>query len=195
MAARGVRENGGGTKIGKKSMQSQRRGGAWVERRRRTYNYTDSHARPAVFCTAIGANTSNNPASIPPKEPNPLLGLHLTADLYDCRCDPMLLTDTARLRTCCVGAVQAAGLMGVAQLFHDFSSASAPGSGITGVVLLAESHLAVHTWPERAGVTLDVYVCNYSADNTDKAHALLEALLRAFAPARRDTRELKRGGA
>ena len=124
-----------------------------------------------------------------------MLGLHLTADLYDCRCDPALLTDTARLRGICVGAVQAAGLTGVAQLFHDFSSAAAPGSGVTGVILLAESHMAVHTWPERAGVTLDVYVCNYSADNTAKAHALFGALLEAFAPARRDTHELKRGSA
>jgi spermidine synthase len=33
-------------------------------------------------------------------------------------------------------------------------------------VLLAESHLALHTWPERAGVTLDVYVCNFSTDNS-----------------------------
>lgn len=124
-----------------------------------------------------------------------MLGLHLTADLYECRCAPALLTDTALLRPLCVQAVQAAGLAGVAELFHDFSSAGAPGSGITGVVLLAESHLAVHTWPERAGVTLDVYVCNYSADNTAKAHALFQALLGEFAPTRRDTHELKRGGA
>ena len=50
-----------------------------------------------------------------------------------------------------------------------------PG-GITGTILLAESHLAIHTWPERAGVTLDVYVCNFTADNTGKAEQLFEAL-------------------
>ena len=124
-----------------------------------------------------------------------MLGLHLTADLYDCRCDPALLTDTARLRLTCVVAVAGAGLTGVAQLFHSFASAAAPESGITGVVLLAESHVAVHTWPERAGVTLDVYVCNFGADNTAKAHALFAALGEAFAPARRETHELRRGGA
>lgn len=123
-----------------------------------------------------------------------MLGLHLTADLYECRCDPALLTDTARLRLTCVAAVAAAGLTGVAQLFHDFSSAALPGCGVTGVVLLAESHVAVHTWPERAGVTLDVYVCNYSADNTGKAHALFGFLDEAFAPARRETHALRRGG-
>jgi S-adenosylmethionine decarboxylase proenzyme len=124
-----------------------------------------------------------------------LLGLHLTADLYDCRCDPALLGDAARLRLTCVAAVVAAGLTGVAQLFHDFSSAAAPGSGVTGVILLAESHVAVHTWPERAAVTLDVYVCNFSADNTAKAHALFAALSEAFAPVRCENHEIRRGGA
>jgi len=52
--------------------------------------------------------------------------------------------------------VQAAGLTPVDGVFHRFPL---PG-GVTGVVLLAESHVAVHTWPERGAVTLDVYVCN-----------------------------------
>jgi spermidine synthase len=43
--------------------------------------------------------------------------------------------------------------------------------GVTGTVLLAESHLAIHTWPETGSVTIDVYVCNFSADNSGKAHA------------------------
>ena len=63
-----------------------------------------------------------------------------------------------------------AGLAPVGELFHRFPPA--PGSdepaGITGVVLLAESHLAVHTWPELGAVTLDVYVCNFGADNSAK---------------------------
>jgi S-adenosylmethionine decarboxylase len=110
-------------------------------------------------------------------------GLHLTADLSQCRGDAALLTDTATLRTVCMAAVQSAGLTPVGELFHRF--APAPGqtqSGITGVVLLAESHLAVHTWPEISGVTLDAYVCNLSADNSAGAHRLIEHLLQAFAP-------------
>jgi S-adenosylmethionine/arginine decarboxylase-like enzyme len=55
-------------------------------------------------------------------------------------------------------------------------------SGITGVVLLAESHLAVHTWPELGAVTLDVYVCNLGCDNSSKAQALMDRLVAAFAP-------------
>ena len=120
-------------------------------------------------------------------------GLHLTADLYDCRCAPGLLTDTALLRDTLLSAVHASGLTGVAQLFHDFSAHGVPGSGSTGVVLLAESHVAIHTWPERGAVTLDVYVCNFSADNTVKAHRLFEALLAVFEAGRHSTHQIVRG--
>ena len=51
-------------------------------------------------------------------------------------------------------------------------------------MLLAESHLAVHTWPELEAATLDVYVCNFGADNSARAEALMAALIAAFAPAR-----------
>jgi S-adenosylmethionine decarboxylase len=47
-------------------------------------------------------------------------------------------------------------------------------------VLLAESHLCVHTWPEQRGVTLDVYVCNFGGDHSAKAHALMDALIALF---------------
>jgi S-adenosylmethionine decarboxylase proenzyme len=77
----------------------------------------------------------------------------------------------------------------VGELFHQFP---APG-GVTGVVLLAESHLAVHTWPELGAVTLDVYVCNLDADNSSKARALLTALEVAFAPQRVEHHQVVRG--
>ncbi len=110
-------------------------------------------------------------------------GLHLTADLRGCDPALPLMTDPGALRRCCVDAVAAAGLGAVAELFHRFTpAAEGEPSGITGVVLLAESHLAIHTWPELGGVTLDVYVCNYGADNSAKAQGLMEALLAAFEP-------------
>lgn len=116
-------------------------------------------------------------------------GLHLTADLRGCPAERAVMTDLDALRTLCLGAVAASGLQPVGELFHRFP---APG-GITGVVLLAESHLAVHTWPELNAVTLDVYVCNFGADNAARAHALLDALLTAFAPERVERHVLHRG--
>ena len=69
---------------------------------------------------------------------------------------------------------------------------AAPG-GVTGVVLLAESHLAVHTWPEIDAATLDVYVCNLGADNSARAELVLAALIEAFAPLVVERRALQRG--
>ncbi len=121
-------------------------------------------------------------------------GLQLTADLHGCAAGA-LLADREALRTLALDAVQAAGLTPVGELFHGFGTGSEGGgaSGVTGVVLLAESHLALHTWPELGAVTLDLYVCNHSADNSARAEALLAALEAAFAPARAERQRLRRG--
>jgi S-adenosylmethionine decarboxylase proenzyme len=126
----------------------------------------------------------------------PMQGLHLTADLRGCAAGQPVMTEVATLRTVCLDAVARAGLSAVGELFHRFVPASqgaAAPSGITGVVLLAESHLAVHTWPEIEAATLDVYVCNLGADNSARAEALLEALVASFAPARVERHAQRRG--
>src|SRR3989441_4253141 len=79
-------------------------------------------------------------------------GLHLIGDLTGCRCDPQLLLEGEKFRAKCVELVEASGLTAVGVSFHQFE-----GSGFTGCLVLAESHLAIHTWPERQGLTLDVY--------------------------------------
>lgn len=119
-------------------------------------------------------------------------GLHLTADLSGCTPTQALMRDPEALARCCREAVLAAGLTGVAELMHRFGPADGQ-SGITGVLLLAESHLAVHTWPELGAVTLDVYVCNYGGDNSARAEALMAWLVAAFQPAGVQTQRLNRG--
>lgn len=119
-------------------------------------------------------------------------GLHLTADLYDCTA-ATLLTDQAALSLLCNQAVVHTGLQAVSACWHQFPASALGAGGITGVVLLAESHLAIHTWPERSGVTLDVYVCNFGEDNSLKAEALLTTLLAAFAPRQQTLNRLLRG--
>ena len=127
-------------------------------------------------------------------------GLHLTADLRGCGAASAVMTVPGALRSACLHAVAAAGLTPVGELFHRFTPAStandeAAPPGITGVVLLAESHLAVHTWPELGAATLDVYVCNLGADNSARAEALLATLVAAFAPASVERHALQRGAA
>ena len=123
-------------------------------------------------------------------------GLHLTADLRGCAAGRPEMIETASLRSCCLAAVARAGLTPVGELFHRFVPAAAPGAqpcGITGVVLLAESHLAVHTWPELGVVTLDLYVCHRHADNSARAEAALAALLAGFAAAEARVQRVRRG--
>lgn len=122
-------------------------------------------------------------------------GLHLTADLTGC--DPALpaMTEPGVLRAACLDAVEAVGLRAVGELFHRFAPrpGTAHAPGVTGVVLLAESHAAVHTWPELGAVTLDVYVCNLGADHSAQAEALLARLLALFAAAEVRVHRLQRG--
>ena len=66
--------------------------------------------------------------------------------------------------------------------------------GVTGTVLLAESHLAIHTWPEYGFVSVDVYVCNLATDNSDKAKHLFRALEAAMKPKRTKYQVIVRGG-
>lgn len=107
-------------------------------------------------------------------------GIHLIADLYDCQCRTDLLTTLGELEPQMVTAVQQANMQVVGVRFHQFEPI-----GVTGVVLLAESHVAVHTWPEQGEggyVTLDVYVCNHTGENRAKAEQLFEHLIALFAP-------------
>lgn len=120
-------------------------------------------------------------------------GLHLTADLYRCDCDGLLMTDAAALAGLCRDATLAAGLTIVGEKWHVFPDYQGEPGGVTGTLLLAESHLAVHTWPERRGVTLDVYVCNFEADNSDKAERLMGALEQAFKAAESQHQRIMRG--
>ncbi|MGZ5038535.1 MAG: adenosylmethionine decarboxylase [Usitatibacter sp.] len=109
-------------------------------------------------------------------------GLHIIADLYNCQ-KGELLASSQKLRELCVNACTGVGLTVLGDHFYQFDGADGTQSGgATGAVVLAESHLAIHTWPERDGATLDVYVCNFTADNTDKAEAVYATLIKALKP-------------
>lgn len=120
-------------------------------------------------------------------------GLHLTADLYQCRCEAAWLTDAAKLGEWCLQAVRASGLQAVNQLFHTFPATDQGPGGVTATVLLAESHICLHTWPEQKAVTIDVYVCNFGGDHSAKARGLMLALVDRFLPEWTEQRSLDRG--
>ena len=110
-------------------------------------------------------------------------GLHIIADLYNCPKGNYLVSADA-LRQLCVQACQSAQLSILGQHFYQFDSFDqVQAGGATGAVVLAESHLAIHTWPERDGATLDIYVCNVSGDNSPRAEELYASLIAALKPA------------
>jgi len=118
-------------------------------------------------------NLKNAPLQTPK-----LPGLHLIGDLFECHCESNRMFDAEWIERHCLKLVEDAGLTAIAHVFHPFGD----GGGVTGMVVLAESHLSLHTWPEEGFVTIDVYVCNYSTDNREKARRLFDALIRTYAP-------------
>jgi len=103
-------------------------------------------------------------------------GIHILADMYEVKGGRHEMIDAQALEKFCEEKVAAVGLTQVGKLFYQF-----PGSGVTGVILLAESHVAIHTWPEKDYLTLDIYVCNVTQDNTKKARRLMEYFRELFA--------------
>src|SRR5918995_7125490 len=78
-------------------------------------------------------------------------GSHLIIDLWDARhLDDVGLVEVALRR-----AVRAAG----ASLLHLHLHAFTPNGGVSGVAVLAESHISIHTWPERGYAAIDVFMC------------------------------------
>jgi S-adenosylmethionine decarboxylase len=123
-------------------------------------------------------------APLPLPTPN---GMQWLADLHDCQATT-LRNDALTLQTACLKHVQDSGLSIVGQQFYQFNPI-----GVTGVVLLAESHLAIHTWPEQAFVSIDLYVCHFSQDNQAKGEQLLATLINYFASQRPHIQCIVRG--
>lgn len=85
------------------------------------------------------------------------LGHHILAELSECR--PERLTDVEQVRDAMVQAALAAGAEVRETAFHRFSP-----HGVSGVVVIAESHLSIHTWPELRYAAIDVYTCGQNTN-------------------------------
>ena len=96
-------------------------------------------------------------------------GIHCIAELYEC--PPALLNDEAHVKKSLRGAVE----HGFASLLHEVSHKFTP-QGVTALALIAESHVAIHTWPEYGYVAADAFTCGDQA-NAEKA---IEYLVKAF---------------
>ena len=115
-------------------------------------------------------------------------GTHLIGELHECDVAGALMNDAEALKKFVIAEVRRTGLTVLGNYFHQFEPC-----GVTGAVVLAESHVTLHTWPEAGYVALDVFVCNYTADNSDKAHRLYQSLVNCFKPKRVMHKALGRG--
>jgi S-adenosylmethionine decarboxylase len=107
-------------------------------------------------------------------------GTHLIIDLWHAS----HLDNIEAVETALRDSVEASGATLLKLDLHCFS----PSGGITGVAVLAESHISIHTWPERAYAAIDVFMCG-DAD----PHRAIEVLRHAFAPRMLTVSEHRRG--
>ena len=110
------------------------------------------------------------------------LGRHILAEMYDC--DVEVLNDRDRVQEIMVDAAIQAGAEVREVAFHKFSP-----QGISGVVVISESHLAVHTWPEYGYAAIDVFTCGDRVDPWDACNYIA----RLFGAGRVTATETKRG--
>ncbi len=113
-------------------------------------------------------------------------GLELLLDLYDCNSDSLSNVDA--LERVLREAIQPAGFEVVDRIAHQFSS-----QGVTLVLILAQSHAMLHTWPEARFVTADVYACGLSADISPVLETVRQRLIHLFQPRAHTFRLIERG--
>ena len=109
------------------------------------------------------------------------LGRHLLVEFTGC--DAAALTDLDRVTAAMLEAARASGATIVTHSFHRFSP-----HGVSGAVIIAESHLAIHTWPEHGFAAVDFFSCG--GVDMDRGLALLRT---AFGAAEETRLELERG--
>lgn len=85
------------------------------------------------------------------------LGQHVLAEFFEC--DPNILNNVSMVEKLMVEAALECGATIVQKCFHMFNP-----YGVSGVVIIAESHLAIHTWPELGYAAVDLFTCGDKCD-------------------------------
>ena len=115
-------------------------------------------------------------------DPRLPVGRHLIAELSGVA--PHLLANPESIRALLVDAAQASGAHVLGANMHHFGE----GQGVTGVVLLAESHMSIHTWPEHGYAAIDIFVCGEC-----EPRRALERVVAAFGPCKCESGVIVRG--
>ncbi len=100
-----------------------------------------------------------------------IVGKHIIAELYGVSSE--LISREEKVRQIVEEVVDEAGLTKVGSVYKQFNP-----HGVTGIVLISESHVSVHTWPEYELVNLDIFTCG----DTSKAEKAFKLFLEKFKP-------------
>lgn len=116
------------------------------------------------------------------KKPKTYLGRHILAEFFEC--DPNVLNNPELVEKYMVEAALECGATIVQKCFHLFAP-----HGVSGVVIISESHLAIHTWPELGYAAVDLFTCGDACD----PKVAYEYLKKRFNSKEGDFKQLNRG--
>jgi len=97
------------------------------------------------------------------------LGKHFLLELNDC--DRTLLNDINVIRDIMLAAAKESGATVLGESFHQFSP-----QGVSGVIIIAESHLSIHTWPEHGYAGADIFTCGTTVQPEKAAEVIIERM-------------------
>jgi len=115
-------------------------------------NQSLSSLHPNPGWNPASAQARSTPTQTTLSETTDAVGKHCILELYDCDC--ARLDDEAFLRDTITTAAKRAGATLLNLITHRFEP-----QGVTGLALLAESHISIHTWPESGYAAVDVFTC------------------------------------
>jgi len=134
----------------------------------------------ACALRVVAVSSSLSSETVEPIRPLNMLGTHLLIDLWGAR----HLDEPDGVSRALIEAAQIAG----ATILHTHVHAFSVNSGLSGVVVLSESHITIHTWPEHSYAALDVFMCGDC-----EARSTIPVWERFFAPIRIVVTEVARG--
>ena len=97
------------------------------------------------------------------------LGTHLLLELR--QCNVALLDDLLYIEAAMVGAALEAGATILAKSFHKFDP-----RGVTGIIAISESHLAIHTWPEHGYAAVDIFTCSTNFEPHKASKVIIDSM-------------------
>ena len=110
------------------------------------------------------------------------LGTHVLVELRECNAD--VLNDLRTVEATLINTAERIGATIIGHAFHQFSP-----QGVTGVVIISESHICIHTWPEHGYAAVDIFTCG----DTSGLEEATERIAEAFESRDRSVVFLKRG--